>query len=68
MLLAKWSREVFGDIFKQLVIWEDVVKIKEELFQKDPNPTNRVVLQKAQAELKQYLYYEKEYWKEKTSA
>lgn len=47
--LSKWSRECFGDIFKQLIIMEDIVIIKEKLFEEYPTSSNRVVLQKAHA-------------------
>ncbi|XP_075104879.1 uncharacterized protein LOC142178959 [Nicotiana tabacum] len=30
--LSKWNRETFGDIFKQLAILEDIVRVKEMLF------------------------------------
>ncbi|XP_059281287.1 uncharacterized protein LOC132034982 [Lycium ferocissimum] len=63
--LSKWSRETYGDIFKQLSIREEVVKVKEQLFEEDPSIINRIVLQKAQAELKKYLIIEEKYWKEK---
>jgi len=56
--LSTWSRVRFGDIFKQLVIREDIVRIKEGLFEELPTAENRAILQKAQAELKQYLHYE----------
>ncbi|XP_060181254.1 uncharacterized protein LOC132610870 [Lycium barbarum] len=42
--LSKWSKETFGDIFKQLVIREDIVKIKEQLFEEDPSEENRMVI------------------------
>ncbi|KAH0672646.1 hypothetical protein KY290_024879 [Solanum tuberosum] len=63
--LTSWSKEVYGDIFKQLIIREDIVKIKEKLFEEDPSSLNRVVMQKAQAEFKKYLLFEEEYWKQK---
>ncbi|XP_059289054.1 uncharacterized protein LOC132042545 [Lycium ferocissimum] len=50
--LSKWSQVTFGDIFKQLVIREDIVKIKEQLIEENPSKENRMVMQKAQAELK----------------
>lgn len=31
--LTKWSKESYGDIFKQLIIREDTVRIKEKLFE-----------------------------------
>lgn len=61
MAISKWSKDKFGDIFKQLVIREEIVKIKEELFQGDPSPLNRSILQKTQAELKLYFHYEEEF-------
>ncbi|XP_060182234.1 uncharacterized protein LOC132611891 [Lycium barbarum] len=32
-VLSAWSRQVFGDIFTQLTIREDIVSIKEQLFE-----------------------------------
>ncbi|XP_059306421.1 uncharacterized protein LOC132057846 [Lycium ferocissimum] len=63
--LSKWSKVTFNDIFKQLVIREDIVKIKEQLFEENPSEENRMVMQKAQAELKLYLHYEEEFWRQK---
>ncbi|XP_060211916.1 uncharacterized protein LOC132639487 [Lycium barbarum] len=63
--LSKWSRKVFGDIFKQLIIREEIVRLKEQLFEQNPSQVNRVVLQKALAETKRYLHYEEEYWRQK---
>ncbi|XP_060202843.1 uncharacterized protein LOC132631262 [Lycium barbarum] len=63
--LSKWSIETYGDIFKQLSIREEVAKVKEQLFEEDPSIINRIVLQKAQAELTKYLNIEEQYWKQK---
>lgn len=63
--LSKWSRETFGDIFKQLAILEDIVRVKEMLFEEEPTTENRIVLQKAQSELKKYLNIEEQYLKQK---
>ncbi|XP_075083347.1 uncharacterized protein LOC142167090 [Nicotiana tabacum] len=63
--LSKWSRETFGDIFKQLAILEDIVRVKETLFEEEPTTENRIVLQKAQSKLKKYLSIEEQYWKQK---
>ncbi|KAH0651696.1 hypothetical protein KY284_031608 [Solanum tuberosum] len=63
--LAKWSKEKFGDIFNQLKVREDIVRIKEDLIENNPSVENRMVLQHAQAELRKYLHYEEEYWKQK---
>ncbi|XP_059310108.1 uncharacterized protein LOC132061281 [Lycium ferocissimum] len=61
-----WSKEVYGDIFKQLIIREEIVRIKEKLFEEDPS-CNRTVLQQAQAELKKYLHFEEEIWRQKAN-
>ncbi|XP_070046535.1 uncharacterized protein [Nicotiana tomentosiformis] len=53
--LSKWNKLIFGDIFKQLAIREDVVRIKEMLFEEELTVENKIVLQQAQAELKKIL-------------
>nr|XP_009600457.1 uncharacterized protein LOC104095914 [Nicotiana tomentosiformis] len=63
--LSKWSKDTFGGIFKQLAILEDVVKVKTMFFEEEPTVENRIVLQKAQAELKKYLSLEEKYWRQK---
>ncbi|XP_019237891.1 PREDICTED: uncharacterized protein LOC109218029 [Nicotiana attenuata] len=63
--LSKWSRETFGDIFKQLAILDDIIRVKEMLFEEEPSIENRILLQKAQSELKKYLSIEEQYWKQK---
>ncbi|XP_075103555.1 uncharacterized protein LOC142178123 [Nicotiana tabacum] len=63
--LSKWSKLAYGDILKQLAIKEDIVKIKEILFEEEPTIDNKIILQKAQAELKRYLNIEEQYWKQK---
>ncbi|XP_019240159.1 PREDICTED: uncharacterized protein LOC109220151 [Nicotiana attenuata] len=65
--LSKWKRETFGDIFKQLAILEDIVRVKEMLFEEEPSIENMIVLQKAQSELKKYLSIEEQYWKQKAA-
>ncbi|XP_059301959.1 uncharacterized protein LOC132053883 [Lycium ferocissimum] len=65
-VLSQWIRDTFGDTFQQLAIREEVVKIKEALFEEEPSDVNRIVLQKAQAEIKQYLHIEEQYWKQRT--
>ncbi|XP_060182462.1 uncharacterized protein LOC132612146 [Lycium barbarum] len=59
--LSVWSKETFDDIFKQLTIREDIVKIKEMLFEEDTSEINRMVLQHAQAEFKRYMHFEEEF-------
>ncbi|XP_060216608.1 uncharacterized protein LOC132644074 [Lycium barbarum] len=63
--LSTWSKTTFGEIFKQLVIREEIVKIKEQLFEENPSEENRMVMQRTQAELKLYLHYEEEFWRQK---
>ncbi|XP_060170510.1 uncharacterized protein LOC132601447 [Lycium barbarum] len=65
-VLSAWSKATFGDIFKQLTIREEVVRIKEQCFEEDPTPMNRMVLQQAQAALKMYVHYEEEFWRQKS--
>ncbi|XP_060170365.1 uncharacterized protein LOC132601283 [Lycium barbarum] len=55
----------YGEIFKQLSIREEVVRVKEQLFEEDPSIINKIVLQKAQTELKKYLNIEEQYWRQK---
>ncbi|XP_060182017.1 uncharacterized protein LOC132611631 [Lycium barbarum] len=64
--LSAWSKATFGDIFKQLTVREKVVRIKEQCFEEDPTPMNRMVLQQAQAEWKKYVHYEEEFWRQKS--
>ncbi|XP_060182252.1 uncharacterized protein LOC132611912 [Lycium barbarum] len=59
-------REVFGDIFKQLIIREEIVRLKDQLFEQNPSQVNRVVLQNALDETRRYLHYEEEYWRQKS--
>nr|XP_009624556.1 uncharacterized protein LOC104115591 [Nicotiana tomentosiformis] len=59
--LSRWSKLTDGDIFKQLAIREDIVKIKEMLFEEEPI-NNRIIFQKAPTELKRYLTIEEQYW------
>ncbi|XP_060182302.1 uncharacterized protein LOC132611967 [Lycium barbarum] len=57
--LSTWSKQSFGDIFQQLSIREDIVKVKSSFLK------NRMILQRAQAELKRHLHYEEESWRQK---
>ncbi|XP_060202206.1 uncharacterized protein LOC132630668 [Lycium barbarum] len=65
-VLTQWSRTTYGDIFKKLIIREEIVRIKEDLFEEFPSCGNRSVLQQSQAELKKYSHYEEEYWRQKS--
>ncbi|XP_060190715.1 uncharacterized protein LOC132619980 [Lycium barbarum] len=64
--LSAWSKETFGDIFKQLTVREEVMRIKEQCFEEDPTHMNKMVLQQAQAALKKYVHYEEEFWRQKS--
>lgn len=59
--LTSWSKETFGDVFKQLITREEIVRLKEDLFEENPSAENRMVLQKAQAKLRQYIHYKEEF-------
>nr|XP_016492994.1 PREDICTED: uncharacterized protein LOC107812412 [Nicotiana tabacum] len=55
--LSKWSKDTFGDIFKQFDMLEEIVKAKEKLSKEEPTIENTIVLQKPQTELKKYFEY-----------
>lgn len=55
MALAKWIKDSFGDTFKQLSIWEEVVKLKEKHFEENPSAKNKSILNKVHAEFVTYL-------------
>ncbi|XP_070033112.1 uncharacterized protein [Nicotiana tomentosiformis] len=68
------THESFNEVVKQnsiadfqLTIREDIVRIKEMLFEEEPTTENRIVLQQAQVTLKRYLSFEVQYWKQKES-
>ncbi|XP_060170505.1 uncharacterized protein LOC132601442 [Lycium barbarum] len=63
--LSQWSKHTFGDIFKLLSIREEKVRIKEDLFEEFPTEGNRMILRRAQAELKKYMHYKEEFWRQK---
>lgn len=55
IVLSFLSREKYGDIFKPLRIREEIMSVKEDLFEEHPITANKNVLQKAHVELSQYL-------------
>lgn len=65
--LSTKRRDTFGNIFEELIIRDKIVKIKENIFEEQPNAINREVLHQAQAKFKRYLYFEKEFWSQKAS-
>ena len=56
--MSKWNKEVYGDIFQKLLIREDIVKIKEKLFEEARNAENTNVLHRIQAKYKNYLHFD----------
>ncbi|KAH0642111.1 hypothetical protein KY285_032975 [Solanum tuberosum] len=63
--LSLWSKQTFGDIFKQLLIREEVARIKEQHFEESPTQENRIIMQRVKAEYTKYLRLEKMYWQQK---
>lgn len=42
--LSIWSKETFGNIFQQLIIREEIARIKEKLFEETPSCENRAIM------------------------
>lgn len=63
--LSKWSRDTYGDIFKQIATLEEIVHVHEQEFELNPTNTNRERLQKVQAELIKVYAVEEKFWKQK---
>ncbi|XP_060212152.1 uncharacterized protein LOC132639745 [Lycium barbarum] len=53
--LSKWSKDTYDDIFKELEVREEVVKIKEGLFEEDPSIINRIEGNQSNLDILQYL-------------
>ncbi|XP_060170934.1 uncharacterized protein LOC132601901 [Lycium barbarum] len=49
--LSKWSRDTYGDIFKQIATLKEVVQVHEQEFEQNPTGLNRERLQRVQADL-----------------
>lgn len=64
--LSNETRDSDGDIFKQLIISEDIVKIKEHLFEEAPIVANRAILSRAHAEYTKYFHFAEEFGGEKS--
>ncbi|XP_060202705.1 uncharacterized protein LOC132631119 [Lycium barbarum] len=60
-VLSKWSRDTFGDIFRQIDTLEEVVKIHDQEFEENPTGANRAKLQKVQAELITFYAVEEQF-------
>lgn len=63
MKMTKWSKESFGDIFKQLAIREEVVKLKEKNSEHNPSVENKTVVNKAHTEFTKYLKFVEDLWR-----
>lgn len=64
-VLAKWSRESFGNIFQEIYTLEEIIKVREQQFEVSLSGAKREALFKAHAELNIQLRREKEFWKRK---
>ncbi|KAH0757746.1 hypothetical protein KY290_021239 [Solanum tuberosum] len=63
--LSAWSKEVFGNVFQQIAMLEDIIKVREAQLQIHPSADNRAALNKVEVELKNYLRLEEEFWRQK---
>ncbi|XP_060190319.1 uncharacterized protein LOC132619425 [Lycium barbarum] len=64
--LSKWSRDTYGDIFKQITTLEKVVQVHEQEFEQNPIGLNRERLQRVQADLIRFYAIEEKFWRQKT--
>ncbi|KAF3662152.1 hypothetical protein FXO37_12577 [Capsicum annuum] len=55
----------FRDIFQQLIIREEISKVKAKLFEENPTSVNRIVMQKVRAEYIKYLKLEESFFQHK---
>lgn len=63
--LALWSKSTFENIFQEIIILEEVIKVQEIQFERDLTGANKEVLHKSQSELKKQFHREEEFWKQK---
>ncbi|XP_060202918.1 uncharacterized protein LOC132631354 [Lycium barbarum] len=63
--LSKWSRDTYGDIFKQIATLEEVVQVHEQEFEQNPTGLNRERLQRVQADLIRFYAIEEKFWRQK---
>ncbi|XP_060202706.1 uncharacterized protein LOC132631120 [Lycium barbarum] len=63
--LSKWSRDTYGDIFKQIATLEEVVQVHEQEFEQNPTGLNRERLQRVQADLIRFYAIEETFWRQK---
>ncbi|KAK6138532.1 hypothetical protein DH2020_027716 [Rehmannia glutinosa] len=65
--LQWWNRHIFGNIFDKLHAAENTVSEAENRYDSDPSPNNRIVLNKAIAELVLATKIEEDFWHQKSS-
>lgn len=55
----------FRGYLSQLIIKEEIARIKEKHFEEFPSPENRAIMQRAKAEYYRYLHLEEKFWQQK---
>ncbi|XP_049360162.1 uncharacterized protein LOC125824856 [Solanum verrucosum] len=63
--LSKWSKDSYGDIFRQIDTLAEVVQNHEQEFENNPTSTNRERLQTVQADSINLYAVEEKFWKQK---
>lgn len=61
--LAKWSKDTFGDLFKEIATLEDIIKAKEAQFKVYPSTKNRGEKSMAESKFKKFRNIKEKYWK-----
>ncbi|KAM3322288.1 hypothetical protein P3S67_003439 [Capsicum chacoense] len=65
--LCEWSKSKNGDIFEQVTIMEDQVKVLEDHYSETLNHSDRMTLNKAKTELVRYHKMVDSFWRQKTN-
>ncbi|XP_060177974.1 uncharacterized protein LOC132607911 [Lycium barbarum] len=63
--LTQWSKETYGNIYKDIETLEDIIKVHEQQFEMQPTSINRGSFHRVQAKLTKILHLEEELWKQK---
>lgn len=63
---AFWNKQVFGGIFKNLLLAKAEAEEKKLIFQQEPSRINRDKMHRAYAKLNQQLSIEELVWKQKS--
>lgn len=58
------QRDLYGYI-QQLIVREDIVRIKDRLVEDDHSTKNRIIMQQVKVEYSKYLALEEIYWQQK---